>query len=317
MFKPAMLFGDTSRLGRPFAKDPAVIRHCGRYLMYFSMPPYSEERRPAGACAGWTIGIAESTDLAHWAKIAEIVSDDGAPYERNGLCAPGAVRVDGKVHLFYQTYGNGRRDAICHAWSEDGIAFTRSAHNPVFRPIGDWNNGRAIDADVIFHKGKFLLFFATRDPAGRIQMVLGAESEIGGGFPDVWTQMHLEGAALRPEFPWEQDCVEAPALCEQGGLLYMFYAGAYNNAPQQIGCAVSRDTGLTWHRLFVEQPFLPCGAASDWNSSESGHPFAFTDDDGQITLFYQGNNDMGETWLLSSVKIAWNADGKPVAVPSE
>ena len=34
----------------------------------------------------------------------------------------------------------------------------------------------------------------------------------------------------------------------------MFYAGAYNNAPQQIGVAVSED-GLNWKRL-SEEPFF-------------------------------------------------------------
>ena len=48
----------------------------------------------------------------------------------------------GRLHLFYQTYGNGRRDAICHAWSDDGLNFTRDLSNPVFRPTGDWNCGR-------------------------------------------------------------------------------------------------------------------------------------------------------------------------------
>ena len=76
----------------------------------------------------------------------------------------------------------------------------------------------------------------------------------------------------------------------------MFYGGGYNNEPQQIGCAVS-DDGVRWTRL-SDEPFLPNGAPGEWNASESGHPFAFTDDDGQVHLFFQGNNDMGQTWYL-------------------
>ena len=34
-----MLYGDTSRLGRPFAKDPAVVRFAGRALMYYYLTP--------------------------------------------------------------------------------------------------------------------------------------------------------------------------------------------------------------------------------------------------------------------------------------
>ena len=54
-----VLWGDTSRLGRPFSKDPSVIRFRGRYLLYYSMPPYADDR----AGNGWAIGIAESRDL--------------------------------------------------------------------------------------------------------------------------------------------------------------------------------------------------------------------------------------------------------------
>ena len=47
-----------------------------------------------------------------------------------------------------------------------------------------------------------------------------------------------------------------------------------------------------------------------WNSSESGHPGLFVDDDGETYMFFQGNNDHGKTWYLSWVKIGWK-DGKP------
>ena len=95
-------------------------------------------------------------------------------------------------------------------------------------------------------------------------------------------------------------------MFRRGGRLFMFYAGAYNNAPQQIGLAAS-DDGVTWRRM-SDQPFLPNGEPGSWNESESGHPFAFTDDDGQVTLFFQGNNDHGKTWYLSSRKIGWRGD---------
>lgn len=228
--------------------------------------------------------------------------------ERNGLCAPGAVVLDGRVHLFYQTYGNGARDAICHAVSDDGLRFERNSTNPVFAPTGDWNNGRAIDADVIADGDRLLLYFATRDPTGRIQKlgVAGAPlaSDFGRG---QWMQLCQE-SILEPELPWEQDCIEAPAVCRRDGRLYLFYGGAYNNAPQQIGCAVS-DDGLTWERL-GDQPFLPNGGPGDWNVCESGHPFVFTDAAGNATLFFQGNADGGQTWYLSKVEIGWR-DGRP------
>ena len=199
-----MMFGDTSRTGFPFSKDPHVIYFGGRYLMYYSIPPYRDKKVTV---QGWGIGIAESRDLVNWGKTGEITP--AAEYESRGLCAPCALVIDGKVHLFYQTYGNGRNDAICHAYSNDGIHFTRNITNPIFRPDGLWNCGRAIDAEVIYFKGKYYLYYATRDPDYRIQMQGVAVAPGNTNFQrSDWKNLSIEAPVLRPELPWEKDCIE-------------------------------------------------------------------------------------------------------------
>ncbi|MEZ4831034.1 MAG: family 43 glycosylhydrolase [Caldilineaceae bacterium] len=294
-----MRFTDTSRV-RAFAKDPAVVRFGDGYFLYYSISAFGDGRSGDGLA----IGIAHSEDLDTWTRVGEIgpVQD----CERNGICAPGAWVHGGKVHLFYQTYGNGPKDAICHAWSSDGVHFERNESNPVFHPTGAWNCGRAIDADVVEDGDRLLLYYATRDPDFRIQMLGVAAAPLTSSFGrEDWTQID-DGSILKPELPWEQECIEAPAVCRRDGRLFMFYAGAYNNKPQQIGCAVSED-GVTWQRLW-DEPFLPNGAPGAWNSSESGHPYVFVDDDGSTHLFFQGNNDNGRSWYLSRVGIAWDGD---------
>ena len=302
---PKMYFADATRMGRPFAKDPSVIKFGGRYLMYYSAAPSTNQALPKG----WAIGVAESRDLVQWRKVAELLPEQEC--DKNGLCAAGAIVLKGKVHLFYQTYGNGPRDAICHAISDDGLRFTRDASNPVFRPNGDWTSGRAIDAEVFPVGERLLLYFATRDPAMKIQKVGVAGADLQSDFSRATWKQLSDGPVLKPELPWERKCIEAPTICRRGGTLFMFYAGGYNNEPQQIGCATSQD-GLSWTRLFQE-PLLANGKLGEWNSSESGHPGVFVDDDGQTYLFYQGNNDKGRTWFLSRVKVDWK-DGKPYVV---
>ena len=223
------------------------------------------------------------------------------------MAAPAAIVLDQKVHLFYQTYGNGRNDAICHAVSDDGIHFVRNPTNPIFRPTGEWNCGRAIDADVIEHEGTLFLYCATRDPSYRIQMLVVASALTDSDFGrDSWTQM-CDAPILKPELPWEKNCIEAPSVCKHAGRFYMFYAGAYNNEPQQIGCAVSED-GISWTR-FSDYPLLPNGKPGEWNSSESRHPGVFIDDDGETYLFFQGNNDHGKTWYISKMNVEWEKAG--------
>jgi hypothetical protein len=52
-----MHWADASN-GRPFSKDPSVIRFGNAYLLYYSLPP----------AAGWTVGTARSTNLVNWEK---------------------------------------------------------------------------------------------------------------------------------------------------------------------------------------------------------------------------------------------------------
>ncbi len=233
--EPVMKFADTSK-GRPFSKDPAVVHYKGKYWMYYSLPPFGDGRDDDG----WSIGISTSDDLVSWSKAGDLFGQKGG-CEKKGIAAPGAIVLNDQIHLFYQTYGNGRNDAICHAVSEDGIHFTRNSTNPIFAPTGSWNAGRAIDADVIAHDGKLFLYFATRDPAMKIQMLGVATAPLDSDFSrECWTQ-RCDAPILKPELPWEQTCIEAAAVCKKNDRLFMFYAGAYNNRPQQIGCAVSRD----------------------------------------------------------------------------
>jgi len=296
-----MLYGDTTRLGLPFAKDPYVIRFKGRYLMYYSIPGFTDK---TGKSKGWGVGIAQSKNLTDWTRIGEVNTDPTALYEAKGFAAPCALVIGNKVHLFYQTYGNGPKDAICHAWSSDGIQFTRDQTNPIFRPSGDWTCGRAIDAEVVAFKGNYYLYYATRDPNYKIQMQGVAVAPGNTTFERKdWKNLSTEGPMMKPELPWEGDCIEAASVIEKEGALYLFYGGAYNNAPQQIGLAKSSD-GVHWERL-SNKPFLANGKPVEWNSSESGHPHIFANPKGPDYLFFQGNDSKGKTWLLSNVKIGW------------
>lgn len=302
-YRPAMYFGDTTRIGKPYSKDPYVIKFRGSYLMYYSIPPY---KNSSSDIKGWGIGIASSKDLTVWQRSGEITP--AGEYEKNGLCAPSLLVMGDTIHIFYQTYGNGRQDAICHAVSVDGYHFIRDPGNPVFRPAGDWTCGRAIDAEVIRFKDQYLLYFATRDTSFSVQYQGVASAPSGTSFSKgQWTQL-TDSSILKPVLPWEGKCVEAASVIQRGKKLVMFYAGAYNNVPQQIGVAESKD-GIAWRRLY-NQPFLANGAAGSWNHSESGHPHIFTDDDGSTYLFFQGNNDNGQTWFISKMKVKWKK-GRP------
>jgi len=273
-----------------YAKDPAVVQFNGKYFLYHSIMIDGR----------LNIGISCSEDGENFVRIANLPITQKC--EKNGIGAPGCILVKGQIHLFYQTYGNNKLDAICHAVSSDGINFVKDESNPVFAPrmpwakMPSWSCGRAIDADVCVFGDKMILYFATRDKDFEKQIVGAAWAYLDSDFSAGDFYLHKE-PELKPELDWEMTCIEGPASVVIDGKVYMFYAGAYNCSPQQIGCAVS-DDGFRFRRL-SDQPFLSNGAPGDWNASESGHPYVYETDDGHLWLYYQGSPDMGKSWYLS------------------
>jgi hypothetical protein len=89
------------------------------------------------------IEITDSLDLLKWRNVGYMMIEER--FVKTGLVLPCAQVIDGKVYIFYQTYENGKDDAICHAVSNDRICnFRRNITNLVFRPDGTCNCGRAI-----------------------------------------------------------------------------------------------------------------------------------------------------------------------------
>jgi predicted GH43/DUF377 family glycosyl hydrolase len=303
-----MMYGDTTRLGVPFSKDPHVVEFHGRYLMYYTIPAGAKGHSDA---VGWGIGIAESRNLKDWHRVGEVKKE--GPYLEKGFCAPCALVRNDTVHIFFQ--GSGPKDspayseAICHAWSVDGINFTQDPSNPIFSSRGTWNCGRAIDAEVVKFNGQYYMYFASRTPDHKNQLIGVAVAPDGTDFSRGSWSEPVDKSILFSEYPWEGICIEAPSVIQVGDSLFMFYAGAYNNAPQQIGLAVSSD-GISWKKV-SNKPFLENGDLGSWNYCESGHPHIFRNSKGKTYLFYQGNDDFGKTWYLSNLEIKWK-HGRPV-----
>ena len=292
---------EQKRYRQSFAKDPAVVRLKDTYYLYYSI--YLEDEQK------FSIGIAKSSDMETWEFIGDFPLTQEC--EKNGACAPGAYVENGIVHLFYQTYGNWQKDSICHATSKDGVHFEKDESNPIFRPTNDWCVGRAIDADVVAFKDKLFLYFATRDYEMKIQQIGVATATLNGNYAkSQWTQA-VNKSIVYPEEAWEGECIEAPATIVHDNKVYLFYGGAYNCSPQQIGYAVSED-GIHFEKP-EKVPFIPCGKKGEWNESESGHPYLFQDDDGKTYIFYQGSPDMGKSWYLSKYQTAFK-EGKPYII---
>ncbi len=315
-FEPLpMKFGDTAQRGTPHSKDPTVIRHNGRYLMYYSVRNCDKAHLRAGddpiRLKSWWGAVAESTNMVDWTRIDDI-RIDGVKFV-SAAVAPCVKKIDGKIHLFHQAdrpgedkgkrwYCTSKKALIWHATSEDGIHFTCDGAEPAFAPSNKWSIRRAIDAEVYRAGDRLMLMYASRDRSGNVQALGMAWAKYGGGYGGGnWTELTVDAPFFKPELPWEMHCIEAPTVVEHGGIWYMFYAGAYNHERQQIGAAWSAD-GVKFTR-YRDEPVFPHGEKGSWNEWESGHPGLFVDDDGQCYLFFQGKATRQGDYSLSCAKV--------------
>ena len=239
-----MKYADSSRSKEyPIAKDPTVIRHGNEYLMYYSVMPFDPNPQKDSTPPkfdDWHSGIARSTDLVNWTRVGDLDLRDTQGKKIYGAVAPCVRKLDGQIHIFYQMAWEGTDGIsnIWHATSEDGITFTNTCDRPIIVPETNWSIKRSIDAEVYKVKDKLILLFATRDTTATYQIMGMAEAPYGSDYgPDKWTLLTTDGPLMKPEYPWEMSCTEAPTVIEHKGIWYMFYAGAYNHEGQQIGLA--------------------------------------------------------------------------------
>jgi len=291
-----MEFSDESR-GFACAEDPEVVEFRGRYHLYYVLAPGEGRFR-----LPWHIGIAVSDDLERFTKVGEVSPADLG--EHNGVCVGSLVVHDGRLHLFYFTYGSGPHDAICHALSDDGVRFVPHPKNPVFRSSGVWNCGRAISPSVVRTVDRWRMYACTRDAEMSRQSIVLAEARLDSDLgPEAWHQVgHSE--VFGPELDWEHESTESPSLIEHGGRWFMFYGGGYWTRPQQIGCAVSSD-GIRWARI-ADLPLLPYRNGIDGAPLERASPAVFRDRDGHDHLFVQESSDRGRSWRVRSFPLRWD-----------
>jgi predicted GH43/DUF377 family glycosyl hydrolase len=110
----------------------------------------------------WTgIGLATSTDGIHWTKHGTSPAfQAGIGWENDHVGNPTVVYVDGIFYMVYLGHAATGRYSFGWAYSSDGINWTRGSSNPIITLGSDWEGTDIGTADMIFHDGKFHLWYS-------------------------------------------------------------------------------------------------------------------------------------------------------------
>ncbi|MDO5580759.1 MAG: peptidoglycan DD-metalloendopeptidase family protein [Planctomycetia bacterium] len=133
---------------------PGVLFKDGSYHLWYTGQTKDESR----------IGYAVSSDGIHWTRKQKdpvLVSD--RPWEKVAVMCP-HVLWDNAKKIFKMWYSGGDQyepNAIGYAESSDGIHWTKSSHNPIFRsdPKILWEKHKVTAAQILPFKGWYYMFY--------------------------------------------------------------------------------------------------------------------------------------------------------------
>ena len=137
---------------------PTVLKGGDRYRMWFT----DVSQGP------WLIRYAESPDGKTWNAEPQAVLQVDQPWELSRLFYPAVRSVNGVLLMWYGSYWRGQesqKTALGFAVSRDGRLWTKSPHNPVFRPdpAREWESHYTTSQSLIrLDDGSWRIWYASR-----------------------------------------------------------------------------------------------------------------------------------------------------------
>lgn len=205
------------------------------------------------------IGVAtiprQKFDGVKWNILPEPVIDVGGPgsWDENHALDPATILHGGKVFLYY-TGSSPREDrTICLAVSDDGIHFTKYAHNPVV--IGG-------APEVAYRDSTFYLYYWRGVPGKKGFQIHYSTSRDGFHYTEPENSLTLP---VGLEGEWDSFTVETPRIFREGDLYHMVYCGSdqHKDYPFHAGLATSRDL-VNWTK-YQGNPIFSRGEAGSWD----------------------------------------------------
>lgn len=262
--------------------DISVIRHEGRYLMYFSWRPKV------------SVAVSESVDGFSWSKpVICIGPRETKEGWEDDLNRPAVVEKDGVFHMWYTgQFKPGEPDGSSHifyATSNDGIMFSRISDQPVIKPDKKWEKVAVMCPDVIWDEEEqlFKMWYSggeqyEPDAIGYAISKDGIKWEKFEGNPIFYADKDNE---------WEQHKAAGCQITKGNGWYTMFYIGYYDEHYAQIGIARSKNGISNW----IKHPQNPVIAPNPgtFDGEACYKPYAIYDGKKWL-LWYNGRNGTPE-----------------------
>jgi predicted GH43/DUF377 family glycosyl hydrolase len=254
--------------------SPCVLKSGAPYRMWY-------DGMDAGGA--FRIGYATSPNGTAWTKHAgSPVLAPAAAWESGGIGMPSVI-FDGATYRMWYLGRSGGIDRIGLATSADGIAWIKSASNPVLTPgaTGAWDAAGVGGPCVLFDGSLYRMWYTGLDASGRAR--IGYATSLDGVS---WAKSAGAAVDAGPA-AWEADGVEGPCVILDGGVYRMWYGGN-SGADERIGYAESAD-GVTWTKSGA--PVFRNGAGGAWDENDVWSMCVIRD--GVLRMWYTGDTHAG------------------------
>ena len=204
---------------------PVVLKRTDGYHLWYTGQT---------AARSW-IGYATSPDGVAWKRMSgqPVLSPD-KPWEKVAVMCPHVI-WDDAAKEFRMWYSGGEQyepNAIGHATSPDGLAWTKSVDNPVFSgdPKLPWEKERVTACQVEKQGDWYLMFYIGFRDIHHAQIGVARSKDGLTGW-----QRHPANPIIRPgQGKWDHDACYKPCAIFDGRKWLLWYNGRHDNL-EQIG----------------------------------------------------------------------------------
>jgi predicted GH43/DUF377 family glycosyl hydrolase len=259
----------------------------------------------------------------------QLVLDVGKGWDASGVGFPSVI-YNGSSFMMWYEGASPKGEAIGLATSNDGISWTRYAHNPVFNGSRgeQWDSNDVFLPYVIFEDGVYKMWY-TGDgySSGNPEQIGYATSPDG----ITWTRYSSNPVLGPSSMSWDAFQVYGATVVHAGSSYIMYFHGQENSTPSQgmflseYGMAASED-GIHWTQ--TRKAIVPVIPTNGWDAKRIMQQLGSVSySNGMFVAVYSGENgseeNAGEN-NTGAIGVATSTDGvhwtpfggNPIVTPS-